>query len=75
MIFAEDIYKILKKNDVKFYWCSDSVLKNLSVNLKNHILLIMRALLYHWPLDIIFQQKIYLVYICKIQAWVMLLTH
>ena len=35
MIFAEDIYKILKKNDVKiFTGVPDSVLKNLSSKFK-----------------------------------------
>ena len=39
MIFAEDIYKVLKKNDIKFFTgVPDSVLKNLSNKFKkNHI--------------------------------------
>ena len=72
MIKVNSLISLLRKNNTKFFTgVPDSVLKELSYILqnkskKNHIMQQMRDLLFHWVLVIIYQQEIYLAFICKI---------
>ena len=74
MINTDDLIRFLNKNLI-FTGVPDSVLKSFFFDQKNHISVKMKGQLFHWQLDIIYQQKNYHVFTCKTQDLVMQLIH